>query len=136
LTNGFGAVPDELRQAAGTIGDAIAGTARMLWQGPSGDYGHIGVQTGWAQLIDQMKTRIDALRDTANEHGDSLIQAAQRYLLSDDNSGQSLVKAGGLLGATGIPGGGTGVSASESGTSESGFINPGIASRLNPNGLR
>jgi hypothetical protein len=51
MTAGFGAVPDELRQTAGKIADAIGPVGGPVWRGPSGDYGHPGAQQGFAAFI-------------------------------------------------------------------------------------
>lgn len=111
MTGGFGTVPDELHQAAGKIGDVISNVAGMVWEGPSGDYGHPGVQTGWAQFVDEMKTQVQGLHDKANEHGKGLRSAAALYQDSDGDVGKAVGKLGGLFddggGLTGAPGGGT-----------------------------
>jgi hypothetical protein len=150
MGDGFGAVSDELRQAAGAIGNVVGGVARMAWQGPSGDYGHPGVQAGWAQFVEDIKKQIKSLHDKAHEHGDNLLATAALYLESDADAGAALGKAGGLLEATGIAGGGAvgGIAGMLGGTAAgvgdggggdgggdggpAGFINPEIARRLNP----
>jgi len=131
MTSGFGAVPDELRQAAGQIGGVIRNVADLVWQGPSGDYGHAGVQTGWGQFIDDMKKSVQNLHDKADEHGIGLKGAASAYEEQDSGVGQLV--------------GGIGELIDSAGSSASGFINPSvagniggsvgsIASRLNPEG--
>ncbi|QUQ69358.1 WXG100 family type VII secretion target [Kutzneria sp. CA-103260] len=105
MTGGFGAVPDELFRTANAISDAVGSAAGMLWQGPSGDYGHPGVQTGWEQFIEDMKSEINTLRDQAEGHGESLKTAAMGYADSDSVAGQAI---GAIEEQVGLPGGGIG----------------------------
>ncbi len=63
MPNGFGAVPEELRFTAVKIGDVIDKVAGAAWPGPSGDYGHAGVQAGWAGFIEEMRGHVESLRD-------------------------------------------------------------------------
>lgn len=145
MTSGFGAVPDELRQTAGRIVDAVAGVAGMAWRGPSGDYGHPGVQAGWAQFIEEINAAVAKLRDKAHEHGDHLTAAAVKYLESEQAAAGELGGLGELVdslgSAGGIAGGGFtgGISDVLSGRGDdgaaagTGFINPEVAARLNPN---
>lgn len=125
MTSGFGTVPEELRSTAGKIGEVIAGVADAIWQPPSGNYGHPGVQSGWASFIEQMKSHVEALREQADEHGRGLITAATSYLDLESNVGDFLTKAGSGLeslgGAIGSVLGGA-----------AGFVNSDIAGRLNP----
>lgn len=128
MSGGFSTVPDELRQTAGSIGDAVGAVAGMVWQGPSGDYGHPGVQAGWAGFIEEMKAQVAALRDKANEHADGLRTAADQYQDSDTENGQAL---GGVFDSV-IPGGGwaggvTGVGQAPSGSDDSGIPGGGWA---------
>ena len=60
MTGGFGAVPEELYRTANQIGDVIGSASGLLWQGPSGDYGHPGVQTGWGSFIDDVKSEVES----------------------------------------------------------------------------
>jgi hypothetical protein len=61
----------------------VGSASGMLWQCPSGDYGHRGVQAGWGAFIQDMKAEIDKLRKTAEGHGESLKSAAIKYVDSD-----------------------------------------------------
>lgn len=126
MTSGFGTVPEELRSTAGKIGEVMAGVADAIWQPPSGNYGHPGVQSGWASFIEQMKSNVKALREKVDEHGQGLISAATSYLDSESDVGDFLAKAGSGLDSLG---GGIG---SVLGGAASGFVNSDIASRLNP----
>ncbi|MBP2327979.1 hypothetical protein JOF56_008364 [Kibdelosporangium banguiense] len=126
MPDGFGIVPEELRQTAGRIGDVIAGVAGAVWQGPSDDYGHPGVQMGWAGFIDQMKAHVETLRAKADGHGENLITAAASYLDRESGVGQVLGQAGSLLeSAAEVLGGGRPTSGAHL----------GIAQRLNPGGM-
>lgn len=153
---GFGAVPDELRQAAGAIGNVIGGVAELVWRGPGGDYGHPGVQQGWAQFIEDMRGQVDTLKGAAEEHGEKLKSAATRYLESDSDVGKVVGGLGDLIDGAGdggmIGGGwagplnqGTGIGGSPAdGGGPAGIMSPersrelfgegngGIADRLNP----
>ncbi|GDY30633.1 hypothetical protein [Gandjariella thermophila] len=130
MSDGFDAVADELRRAAGSIADAVGGVAGMVWQGPSGDYGHRGVQAGWARFVEDLKAQIQKLHDRAHQHGDNLIAAAAGYLESDAEADAALDRVAGLLdsagSAAGVATGGGGAGA------PGGFVNPDIARRLNP----
>ncbi|MGW4586247.1 hypothetical protein [Amycolatopsis thermoflava] len=103
---GFGAVPDELRQTASTIGDVVSGVAGVAFRAPAGDYGHAGVQAGWTDFLREMEAQLKKLRAKAEEHGESLRVAAGVYLESDDDAGRSLAGIGELIGETGDPLGG------------------------------
>lgn len=78
--SGFGAVPEELRQAAGRIGDAGDRTSGMVWCGPSGEYGHDGVAGAWELFIEEMKAYVERLRRQADEHAIGLRAAASSYV--------------------------------------------------------
>lgn len=114
MTSGFGTVPDELRQAAGQIGGVIRGVADLVWQGPSGDYGHAGVQQSWAQFIDDMRKSVQNLHDKADEHGVSLKGAASTYEEQDTGVGRLVGGIGELIDSAG----GAAVG--------SGFVNPAV----------
>ncbi|WP_210717882.1 hypothetical protein [Amycolatopsis acididurans] len=101
MTSGFGAVPDDLRQTAGKIGDVISGVADLVWRGPGGDYGHAGVQQGWAQFIEDMRDRVQKLHATAGEHGENLTKAALAYVESDEKIGTELSHIGDVIGDLG-----------------------------------
>lgn len=108
---GFGAIPEELRQAAGKIDDVIGGVVQLPWQGPTGDYGHSGVQRGWADFVENAKREVESLRDKAVEHGESLRAAAVKYLENEAETDATLTGLGGLIDGGGldpsvIPGGG------------------------------
>ena len=111
MTGGFGAVPEELHRTANQIGDVIGSAAGLLWQGPSGDYGHPGVQTGWGSFIDGVKSEVDKLAKKAEIHGEDLRTAAGKYAESDTQAGNTIGKLGaGLFDSLGglhdAPGGG------------------------------
>ena len=123
MPNGFGTVPEQLRDTATRIGDAVSTIVGAQWQGPSGDYGHSGVQQGWAAFIEQMKAHVDTLRSKADGHGEGLVSAAASYLDRESGVGDLLGKAGTALESTIEPvfsGGATG------------FFHSAIAQRLNP----
>ena len=132
MADGFGAVPDELRQMADRIDRAVAGAVDLAWAGPSGDFGHPGVQAGWSRFLDDVKELVDRLRVTASEHGEGLRTAADRYRDMDIQSGNAL---GGLGESSGIPGGGWAGGVAGVGENPpaeggpSGFIDP---KRINP----
>ncbi|GAB3563957.1 hypothetical protein GCM10027445_07000 [Amycolatopsis endophytica] len=104
---GFGAVPDELRRTASAIGDVVSGVAGVAFHGPSGDYGHAGVQAGWTEFLGEMEARLKKLRAKAEEHGENLRVAAGVYQESDGEAGRSLGSIGELIGEAGDPIGGT-----------------------------
>jgi hypothetical protein len=108
MTGGFGAVPEELYRTANRIGDVVGSAGSMLWQGPSGDYGHPGVQTGWGSFIEDVKAEVGKLAKKAEGHGEDLRTAAVKYADSDGAAGEALGKLGGGLlgGLQGAPGGG------------------------------
>lgn len=134
MSGGFQTVPDELRGAASMIGSAVGGVADLIWRGPSGDYGHPAVQTGWTQFIEDMKSAVQKLHDTANEHGEKLNSAASSYEHSDSTVGTALGGIGaGIEDASGpIAGGALGSAVGAAGTAEggagsvSGFIDPAV----------
>ncbi len=78
--SGFGAVPEELRRAAGQIGDVGDRTAGLVWSGPSGEYGHAGVAGAWELFIEDMRARVQRLRREADEHAIGLSAAASSYV--------------------------------------------------------
>ncbi|WP_329057760.1 WXG100 family type VII secretion target [Amycolatopsis sp. NBC_01480] len=108
MTGGFGAVPEELYRTANRIGDVVGSAGSMLWQGPSGDYGHPGVQTGWGSFIEDVKAEVGKLAKKAEGHGEDLRTAAVKYADSDSAASEALGKLGGGLlgGLEGAPGGG------------------------------
>ncbi|WP_156076935.1 hypothetical protein [Saccharothrix sp. NRRL B-16314] len=93
---GFGAVPEELRRAAGEIGDAGDKTAGLVWCGPSGEYGHEGVASAWELFIEEMKAYVERLRQEADEHAIGLRAAATSYV---DVDADEAVGFGGLGGS-------------------------------------
>jgi hypothetical protein len=97
------------------IGEAVGEVTKLVWQGPSGDYGHPGVQSGWERFIEEMKSQIETLRDKADGHGQDLRAAAAAYVESDVQGSQELDRVGTALDV-----------------SAAGFINPDVARRLNP----
>ncbi|WP_298177049.1 hypothetical protein [Saccharomonospora sp.] len=117
---GFDAVPEELQETAGRIGEVVSGVANMVWRRPSGDYGHPGVQAGWDQFVEQLKAHVEALRDTVEEFGGKLNEAAGKYRETEAESGGTLKAFGDLVeshgGAIGggIAGGAAGGVAGES----------------------
>jgi hypothetical protein len=78
--SGFGAAPEELRRAAGQIGDVGDKTAGMVWRGPSGEYGHDGVAGAWELFIEEMRAYVERLRQEADEHAIGLRAAASSYV--------------------------------------------------------
>ncbi|HJQ46418.1 MAG TPA: hypothetical protein VJ870_08845 [Amycolatopsis sp.] len=138
MTGGFDAVPDELRQTAGTIGDAISGVADLVWRGPGGDYGHAGVQQGWAQFIEDMRGSVQKLHATAEEHGENLKKAAVAYVGSDADVGAKLGQLGDLVHDLGAPmGGGLGgiVPSVAAGSDDGGMVGGGWAGPLKDRGV-
>ncbi|MBE1464128.1 hypothetical protein [Kibdelosporangium phytohabitans] len=126
MPDGFGTVPEELRTAANKIGDVVGKVAGAVWQPPSGDYGHPGVQQGWSVFIEDMKKYVDDLKAKADGHGDNLITAATSYLERETGVGDILGKVGDMF-----DGGGT----SEGGLTGGAIgIAPSISGRLNPGG--
>lgn len=121
MPDGFGIVPDELRYAAGKIGDVIGKVAGAVWQGPSGDYGHPGVQAGWTGFIDEMRRHVETLRDKADGHGQGLISTATSYSDTESDVGAIIGEVGSMLQPAGteVP---------------TGFLHSSIALRLNPDG--
>ncbi|TNC22473.1 hypothetical protein [Amycolatopsis alkalitolerans] len=101
MTEAFGAVPDDLRKAASAIGEVVGGVAGLAWRGPSGDYGHAGVQSGWARFIDDMRDQVAKLQSAAGEHGVSLEKAAIEYVEADSGVGHSLAAIGNAIAETG-----------------------------------
>jgi hypothetical protein len=135
MPDGFGIVPEELRQTANKIGDVIGKVAGAVWQGPSDDYGHPGVQMGWAGFIDEMKTHVETLRAKADGHGQNLVSAATSYLDRESGVGQVLGQAGSLLeSAAGTMGDVFGGGSGNGNGLPTGFAPTGIAQRLNPGG--
>jgi hypothetical protein len=122
MPNGFGTVPEELRHTAAKIGDVIGNVAAAVWQGPSADYGHAGVQCGYQLFIEEMKSHVESLRDKADGHGRNLATAATSYVDTEADAGAVITQAGQPLEAagTGFSGGATG------------FLHSSIAQRLNP----
>ena len=108
---GFGAVPDELRQVAGKIGETGDQVAGMVWVGPSGDYGHAGVSSAFEQFIEEMKQQVGWLREQVDGHTLGLGEVARNYHDLDE---QGRVDFGG---------------ASTSGDPHS-FVNPEVSRRL------
>ncbi|MEU4670588.1 hypothetical protein AB0F91_22025 [Amycolatopsis sp. NPDC023774] len=92
MTGGFDAVTEELERAADTIGDVVGGAAGLLWQGPSGDYGHAGVQAGWGSFIADIASVVEGLTGKAHGHGEDLRTAAVRYAGADDTASDAIVK--------------------------------------------
>jgi hypothetical protein len=134
MSGGFGAIPDELRQTAGRIVDAIGGAEGMPWRGPSGDYGHAGVQAGWAQFIDDIKAEVKKLQEQGHTHGDDLKAAAVKYLESDETAGGQLGGLGELIDALPAAGGaaGGGIAGALAGHGDGGGVGSAMAARLAP----
>lgn len=106
MTVGFGAVPDELRETASRIVGVVGGARGMAWQCPSGDYGHAGVQAGWAQFVEDIKGQVENLLEKAYGHGDNLSSAAVQYLESEQSAGSALSGLGELVDSLGPATGG------------------------------
>ncbi|WP_063695756.1 hypothetical protein [Amycolatopsis orientalis] len=98
MSGGFGAVPEELFRTANSIGDVIGSAAGLLWQGPSGDYGHPGVQAGWAGFVEEIQAEVARLTEIAEGHGDDLRTAAGKYAQSDAAATGTIGKFGAGLG--------------------------------------
>jgi hypothetical protein len=126
MPGGFRALPDELRHTAGKIGDVVSEVAGAVWQGPSGDYGHAGVQAGWAGFIEDMRSHVADLRAGAERHGAGLIATAQSYLDSEEDARGLVGASASLLDDAGSP-----VPAEM----PTGFLPSSIAQRLDPDGL-
>ncbi|GAA3584538.1 hypothetical protein GCM10022222_81540 [Amycolatopsis ultiminotia] len=94
MTGGFGTVPEELTDAANHIGDVVGRVGELPWPGPSGDYGHPGVQQGWRSFIEDTESVVDGLIEQAREHGEALRRAASWYLLGDEQAEGEIGKAG------------------------------------------
>src|SRR5919199_47390 len=97
MPNGFGAVPEELRNTAVRIDDVVSVVARAVWQGPSGDYGHAGVQAGWAGFIADMRRHVESLRDNADGHGQGLVATAGSYVDREVRAVELIGKSASLL---------------------------------------
>lgn len=141
MTSGFDAVPDELRQTATTIGNVISGVGDLVWRGPGGDYGHAGVQQGWAQFIEDMRGAVEKLHGKASEHGENLAKAAVEYVQSDEDVSAKLSHIGDVMGDLGGPAGGgiTGglggiVPSVAVGTDDGGMVGGGWAGPLQDRG--
>jgi hypothetical protein len=100
MSDGFFAVPEEIRQMASHITDAIGDIAGLTWQKPSGDYGHPGVQSAWASFLDDLEHQVGTLHRTAAGHSENLKATAIRYSATDIENGTSLEDI--------VPGGGFG----------------------------
>jgi hypothetical protein len=129
MPNGFGAVPEELRFTAVKIGDVIDKVAGAVWQGPSGDYGHAGVQAGWAGFIEEMRGHVESLRDNADGHGRGLVAAAESYVDGEAGATGLIGEAAALLESLGGP-----ADSAVSTEMPTGFLHSSIAQRLNPDG--
>jgi hypothetical protein len=92
---GFGATPDELHKAANAISDTVQKAAELVWQGPSGNYGHPGVQEGWGHFVQDAKAEIQKLTQATKGHGENLVQCAQHYLSLDEQVAGLLGNAAG-----------------------------------------
>ncbi len=104
MTVGFGfeAIPDELRQAADKIDDVLGRVLQLPWRGPTGDYGHSGVQQCWAEFVENAKREVESLRDKAVEHGESLRRAALAYLEQETESHSNIAGLGDLIDGGGL----------------------------------
>jgi hypothetical protein len=78
--SGFGAAPEELRRAAGQIGEVGDRAAGLVWRGPSGEYGHAGVAGAWDLFIEEMRAHVRRLHQEADEHAIGLRAAASSYV--------------------------------------------------------
>ena len=78
--SGFGAAPEDLRRAAGQIGDVGDKAAGLVWRGPSGEYGHDGVAGAWERFIEEMRAYVERLRQQADEHAVGLRATASSYV--------------------------------------------------------
>ncbi|WP_367137019.1 hypothetical protein [Saccharothrix sp. HUAS TT1] len=100
--SGFGAVPEELRRAAGQIGDVGDRASGVVWCGPSGEYGHAGVAGAWELFIDGMKSSVERLRQQADEHAIGLRAAASSYVDVDGEGAAGFDGLGSAVGANDI----------------------------------
>lgn len=125
MSTGFGAVPEESRQIANAITDAVGAAEGLSWDGPGGDYGHAGVRQGWSGFLADMRDRVSKLQTTADTQAENLKQAANSYVEADDSGGSSLSGIGDAVGETGMVGGGwTG--------GRTGFMSPKRSAELFP----
>ncbi|GAA5111267.1 hypothetical protein [Haloechinothrix salitolerans] len=126
MTGGYGAVPEQIQRAANDITDVVGRVANTVWSGPSGDYGHPGVQTGWARFIEMMRDHVEDLKKQAEDHSTGLFDAVSTYFGLEDDAESTIGAAGsGIDDVGGAIGGALGGAGG-------GFINPDIASKLNP----
>ncbi|AXX30031.1 hypothetical protein KCV87_06820 [Actinosynnema pretiosum subsp. pretiosum] len=113
---GYRSVPDELRGTAKSIGGAVDGVVGPHWRPPSGDYGHAGVQAGWADFIERAVLRVKELRERAEEHGRRLETTAGAYVEQehqvstrmravDGHGGIAVGAVGGIAVGSGVTGG-------------------------------
>ena len=128
MVGGFGTVPDELFKAASAITDAGGHAGGMVWRGPSGDYGHPGVQGGWAQFVEDLKAEVNKLSQRADSHGEKLRTTAVDYADTDEAAGSVFGKVGEVVGASATSGGTgagtTGIAARLSGLDAGAAKNP------------
>ncbi|ACU36579.1 hypothetical protein [Actinosynnema mirum] len=123
---GYRSVPDELRGTAKSIGGAVDGVVGPHWRPPSGDYGHAGVQAGWADFIERAVLRVKELRERAEEHGRRLETTAGAYV---EQEHQVSTRMRAVDGHGGIAGGavGSGVTGGISGGAVGSGVTGGVA---------
>lgn len=100
MTGGFGSVPDDLFKAASAIGDAVGNAGSLVWNGPSGDYGHPGVQDGWSQFIGDVKSAVNGLARAADSHSDNLKGNAVNYTEGEKDAVAVIGRAAAGLGSS------------------------------------
>lgn len=125
MGSGFNALFDSLQQAAGTIDDVVTDVLNGPWHGPSGDYGHPGVQGSWAAFIEEARRDVQRLREVAMERGDQLRSAASRYIESDAETTAAIGKIGGSLQSSGL-GGGIAIGANAGAFGDEGIVAGGL----------
>ncbi|KAA9152224.1 hypothetical protein FPZ12_037255 [Amycolatopsis acidicola] len=132
MSGGFGAVPEELRQAGNAITDVVGQAAGLEWRGPGGDYGHAGVQQGWARFVEDLRGQVEKLQAAADAHAENLKQAAVSYVAADDEGGSSLSGIGAAIGETGMVGGGWAGPLRDRAGEQSGIMSPRRSRELFP----
>jgi hypothetical protein len=90
MADGFEVVPEELERAADSIGDAVRDVADILWDRPSGDYGHPVLGSAFAHFLDDIKDHVDTIHEAALGHGMNLKDTASHYRDADIGSGEVL----------------------------------------------
>jgi hypothetical protein len=101
MGGGFLAIPEEIRQMASKITEAIGDIHGLTWQKPSGDYGHSGVRNAWTSFLNELEHQVGTMHRTAAGHSENLNASAARYSRTDIENGKSLddiIPGGGFAG--------------------------------------